>query len=95
MASRRGGRNAQPPAAGEPEHMACLPGPLELTAEELLRELVQEHKVASFEYRAASFTRNGSWTGGDEPIEDRLTKKRFEKLAAWCRQVRLAAPSCR
>lgn len=70
--------------------MACLPGPLELTAEELLRELVQEHKVASFEYRAAKFTRNGYWTGGIEPIEDCLTKKRFEKLAAWCRQVRLA-----
>jgi hypothetical protein len=92
MASARPPDWDQPPAdAGR--HMACLPGPLKLTAEELMRELVEEHKDATFEYRGASFTRKGHWVGGSDPIEDCLTKQRFQMLEAWCKQVSIALPT--
>lgn len=62
--------------------------PLSITAEELLRELVEEHKDASFEYKSSTgLVRNGRWVGGDSPIEDPKTKQRFKMLALFCQQV--------
>lgn len=62
--------------------------PLSLTAEGLLRELVEEHRDPAFEYRSPQgWRRCGKWVGGATPIEDAKTKSRFSLLALWCAQV--------
>ena len=61
---------------------------LSLTADELLRELVEEHRDPTFEYRSPlGWRRCGKWVGGAAPIEDAKTKSRFSLLALWCAQV--------
>ena len=61
---------------------------LSLTAEGLLRELVQEHRDPAFEYRSLQgFRRCGKWVGGATPIKDNKTKYQFSTLAHWCAQV--------
>lgn len=61
---------------------------LGLTAEELLRELVEEHRDPAFEYRSPQgFSRCGRWVGGAMPVEDNRTNYRFSTLALWCAQV--------
>jgi hypothetical protein len=62
--------------------------PFLLNAEELLRELVDEHKDTLFEYRSPmGVMRSAMWVGGGEPIEDLKTKARFKTLMLWCQQV--------
>jgi hypothetical protein len=59
-----------------------------LTAEGLLRELVEEHRDPAFEYRSLQgFRRCGKWVWGATPIEDNKTKYQFSTLALWCAQV--------
>jgi len=59
-----------------------------ITAEELLRELVEEHKDAAFEYKSSTgLVRLGRWVGGDRPIQDAKTRSCFKMLALWCQQV--------
>jgi hypothetical protein len=61
---------------------------LSLTAEGLLRELVEEHRDCAFEYRSLQgYRRCGKWVGGATPIEDNKTKYQFSTLALWCAQV--------
>ena len=61
---------------------------LSLTAEGLLRELVEEHRDPAFEYRSLQgYKRCGKWVGGATPIEDNKTKYQFSTLALWCAQV--------
>ena len=67
--------------------------------DELLRELVEEHRDTSFEYckvrKPQVWVRRGSWVGGELPIEDSKTKYRFKTLALWCQQVSTPfAPCC-
>ena len=69
------------------------PRALAFAAEELLQELVEEHRDTAIEFRSPGGTgsapRRGRWVGGDTPIEDAKTKKRFRMLDRWCAQVRL------
>ena len=79
------GQSASPPPS-PPEEIG-----LAFAAEELLQELVEEHRDTAIEFRSltGSAPRRGRWVGGDTPIEDAKTKKRFRMLDPWCAQVRL------
>ena len=71
-----------------------MPKLLSLTAEELLRELVEEHRDTTFEFKSPmGWVRSGMWVGGEKPIQDSKTKIRFKMLKLWCQQVS-ALPPC-
>ena len=82
------GQGARGPADAR---IMSAPRALAFAAEELLQELVEEHRDTAIEFRSLtdSAPRRGRWVGGDTPIEDAKTKKRFRMLDPWCAQVRL------
>ena len=82
------GQGARGPADAR---IMSAPRALAFAAEELLQELVEEHRDTAIEFRSltGSAPRRGRWVGGDTPIEDAKTKKRFRMLDPWCAQVRL------
>lgn len=83
----------KPLVSGKSPAQAPSPKLLLLTAEELLMELVEEHRDMSFDFKSPmGCMRSGRLVGGDAPIQDSRTLVKFKTLQLWCQQVSVPPP---